>query len=308
MKELVSIVLPTYNGSQYIVNMLDSIYNQNYRPLELIISDDCSKDETYQMCLAWIEQKKIINDEMFTVKLIKNKRNIGLSANVSLGVKYINGSYVCLADQDDIWVKGKIEKQVSFLKNNPQDFMCICDRSIIDENNHLLIKSEAKYRNNVFKEYTFRQIVCKPSIYAANAMMFRNQNLNSIFPIPKLMVEHDTYIVLLGSLYGNVGFLPISLVMYRIHRSNLSSSFPEESSINAFICFKKYVKYYERINKVAKYDSLIMGKLLKKKYNISLDQIPNSILNKKKHGIYSSALIATTRSMLFRKLGSFYNK
>ena len=74
MKELVTIILPVYNGEKYIEQMLNSIYLQDYRPIEVIISDDASKDKTVRIICTWLKNK-CMNNIYF--KVVKNKRNIG---------------------------------------------------------------------------------------------------------------------------------------------------------------------------------------------------------------------------------------
>ena len=85
---LVSVVVITYNSSKYILECLDSIYNQTYQKIELIISDDCSKDNTVEICRDWLA----VNDDRFLgTNLVLSEINTGVSANCNRGVHVSHG-------------------------------------------------------------------------------------------------------------------------------------------------------------------------------------------------------------------------
>lgn len=111
MEELVSIITPLYNAEKYIEATINSIQNQTYKNLEMIIVDDCSKDGSYNLVLKLSKQDK-------RIKLIKNKENSGVTKTRNKGIKLAKGKYIAFLDADDLWKKEKLEKQVSFMKKN----------------------------------------------------------------------------------------------------------------------------------------------------------------------------------------------
>ncbi|MBR0304839.1 MAG: glycosyltransferase [Bacteroidales bacterium] len=111
---LVSIVVASYNASKTIVETLDSIKNQTYSPLELIIADDCSQDDTAIKCEEWLAENQ---NRFVRSKLIVNEENKGISANFNIGVRASSGEWIKIFG-DDILLPDAIEKNVCFAIKN----------------------------------------------------------------------------------------------------------------------------------------------------------------------------------------------
>lgn len=112
---MVSIVMTTYNGEKYLVEQLNSIRDQTRKPDEVLIFDDCSKDNTAKLVMEYITINSLTN-WYFTV----NENNKGYSRNFSDAIKEAKGDIIFLADQDDIWHKDKIEKMCAIVEQNSQ--------------------------------------------------------------------------------------------------------------------------------------------------------------------------------------------
>ncbi len=110
-KPLVSIIVITYNSSKYVLETLESAKAQTYQNIELIISDDGSKDETMEICKNWLEenQKRFVRTELITVE-----KNTGIPANCNRGVKISKGEWVKLIAGDDLFTMNSIEYFVNF--------------------------------------------------------------------------------------------------------------------------------------------------------------------------------------------------
>lgn len=121
---LVSICIPTYNGADYLAEALESVKNQTYKNIEVIISDDDSKDETLRICESF---KAEVN---FPVQIISHKPS-GIGANWDNCVKDANGNYVKLLFQDDLLAEDCIEKMMAVLIKEKLDIV-VCKRQIID--------------------------------------------------------------------------------------------------------------------------------------------------------------------------------
>lgn len=111
MEDLVSIITPLYNAEKYIEATINSVQNQTYKNWEMIIVDDCSKDNSYGLV------KKIAKNES-RIKLVKNKENCGVTKTRNKGIKIAEGKYIAFLDADDLWHPKKLEKQISFMKKN----------------------------------------------------------------------------------------------------------------------------------------------------------------------------------------------
>ena len=108
MKELVSIITPSYNSERFISETINSIINQTYINWELLITDDCSKDNTISIVKSF--QK---NDSRIKLFVLKSNGGAGLARNNS--IRNAKGRYIAFCDSDDQWKIDKIEKQLGFM-------------------------------------------------------------------------------------------------------------------------------------------------------------------------------------------------
>lgn len=113
MGDLVSIIMPSYNTSQYIAETIQSVIDQSYQNWELIIVDDCSTDNT-----DYVVNK--INDQRIT--FLKNKKNSGAAVSRNRALREAKGKWIAFLDSDDLWKPDKLEKQIQFMKKNNYSF------------------------------------------------------------------------------------------------------------------------------------------------------------------------------------------
>ena len=114
MKPLVSIITPVYNSDQFIKKMIMSVKKQTFKNWELILIDDCSKDNSLKI-LNYYKNSKI--------KVFKNKKNIGAGLSRNLGIKKAKGRYITFIDSDDYWHKNYLQKTLNFLRKNNYHFV-----------------------------------------------------------------------------------------------------------------------------------------------------------------------------------------
>lgn len=114
---LVSIAVATYNSSNTIVETLNSIYNQTYVNVELVISDDCSTDNTIELCERWISENK---NRFSSIALLSSNENYGISKNFNLAEDACHGEWIKPLAGDDILVNDCIETCINFVINNPE--------------------------------------------------------------------------------------------------------------------------------------------------------------------------------------------
>ncbi len=114
---LVSVGILTYNSSKYIIDALESVKNQTYKNIELIVSDDCSKDNTVDICREWIEENKsrFVNTTLLTVD-----KNTGTSANANRRLAACKGEWMKGCAGDDALFPDCIEKFVNFVTTHPE--------------------------------------------------------------------------------------------------------------------------------------------------------------------------------------------
>ena len=109
--ELVSVIMPAYNSGAYIAGAVKSVLAQTYEKLELIISDDCSSDDT-----VTIAKKAANGDER--VNFINSEINTGVAGARNRALRQASGRYIAFLDSDDIWTQDKLDKQIKAMKAN----------------------------------------------------------------------------------------------------------------------------------------------------------------------------------------------
>lgn len=114
---LVSIVIITYNSAKYVLETLESAKAQTYSNIELIVSDDCSKDNTVAICRDWIEKNK---KRFARTRLIESEKNTGIPANCNRGFKEAKGEWVKSIAGDDALYPDSIESYINFLALRPE--------------------------------------------------------------------------------------------------------------------------------------------------------------------------------------------
>ena len=135
-KFLISIVVPTRNRVCFLKTALNSAIFQTYRNTEIIIVNDASQDETYEFC------KKLAKNQP-NIKVINNAKQIGGSASRNLGIFASRGAYVAFLDDDDQWVKNKLELQINEIGKDNNNLAVSCWFYSVNKNNVSLKKIES---------------------------------------------------------------------------------------------------------------------------------------------------------------------
>ncbi len=204
---LVSIVMCTYNGEKYLSEQLDSILNQTYKNLELIIVDDVSNDSTVKIIKEWMKKDN-------RIIFYENKSNLGYNQNFEKAITFANGEYISLSDQDDIWFSDKIERLLN--KFDRADVVLTHARSVnfIDGELHYPKgKLLPPFTGNDPKKLFYDNQI------SGHKIMFKKSLLEKISPIPPNMF-YDWWIGVLATCNGSINADDGYLVKYRIHGAN----------------------------------------------------------------------------------------
>lgn len=135
MKELISIIIPIYNAENFIEKCLNSITNQTYKNIEIILVNDGSTDSSREICDNWSNKDK-------RIKVI-HKKNSGVSETRNIGIDNSTGNYITFVDIDDYIDRNMIEKLYSNIKEEKSD-VAICGLIKINENKKIIYKSKEK--------------------------------------------------------------------------------------------------------------------------------------------------------------------
>lgn len=213
MKEeypLVSIALCSFNGERYIRQQLTEIVNQDYQNIEVVISDDCSTDNTLLVVNEFIQKYDFIT-------LNVNASNLGLVKNFEKAIDLCKGDYIALSDQDDIWNRSKIRELVD---NVGENVLIYHDSSFIDGEGNPLTDQTMASRNVMYEGGE-----CLPFIYSncvsGHAIMFHRQLVPFVLPFD-VRFFHDWWIVYVALNRGSIKYLNKVLVQYRQHGDNIT--------------------------------------------------------------------------------------
>jgi glycosyltransferase involved in cell wall biosynthesis len=208
-KPLVSIAMCTYNGESFIREQIDSLIQQDYRPLEICIFDDQSSDQTVDIL------KEYESDHDF-IKIHRNETNLGFIKNFERSISYCSGDYIALCDQDDIWYPEKI----STLLSKIGDHMLIYSKtSLIDEHNN--------ERGEFLPSINRLEGSCNRSLILDNCVtghtcMFPRDLLQHALPFPDNIDYHDHWLAFTAATIGTICDYPHALSSYRHHANNVS--------------------------------------------------------------------------------------
>lgn len=213
---MVSVIVCTYNGERFIIEQLKSIMEQSVMPDEVIIKDDCSSDNTVELCKEFVAQNDL------DWKVLVNDRNMGYRLNFISGLKLTNGEIVFLCDQDDCWKKNKVERMTNILSNpNIKSLATTVDRMDEDSNvfeKHLKHPYRKKNGLKIIEEKDFFRF---PQ-YMGMTMAIKREVIDSIDEEYADIITHDLlcnyYSVRMDGLY----FLDESLTLRRSIGQNTS--------------------------------------------------------------------------------------
>ena len=213
----ISIAVATYNGAKYIKEQIDSLLHQTRMPDEIVIVDDCSTDETVGII------RNFQNDFPF-IRIIENKKNVGVNGNFVKALKHCNGDYIVFCDQDDIWRNEKVQVLFSKMKEiEKKGEPAIVSSSAICVNNEM---KHVGRMGPVCDNHDFRLTVLKH--YSQGCTMIINREcLKYISLIPsynnRTKICFDYVLGLIVSFTGIKYDLCADLMFYRRHGGNVTS-------------------------------------------------------------------------------------
>ena len=239
---LVSVIIPTYNRANFLKLTLQSVADQSYKNIEIIVVDDGSpNDEAEQVCKEF---------EKVTYTKIENSGGPAKPRNVA--IQKAKGKYIAFVDDDDIWLPTKLEKQVTILEQNP-DFGLVngcCE--VIDENGVLQNRIIGRLRNisekhgDVSKKMIGRWTVMMPTSFVRKDVIDKVGEFNEKMP----SAGEDTEFWTRCSFETKFYYLDTPLVFYRVHKGNISKK--TSAYIELPLHLKKVLNKYYSEGKIKK--------------------------------------------------------
>jgi len=210
MEDLVSIITPTYNCGNFIAETIESVLKQSYKNWEMIIVDDCSTDNTKE-----IVNKYVLQDSRIKYYILE--RNSGAAVARTKAMSLAHGKYMAFLDSDDLWMEDKLEKQLTFMKNNNYNFTCTAYEQINEDGKPLnkIIKTKDK------TDYNGVLLSCP---VGNSTVMYNVSNLGK-FEVPNIRKRNDDalWLQILKKEKYIYGMKDI-LAKYRIRSNSISSN------------------------------------------------------------------------------------
>ena len=219
--------MPSYNTEKYIEDAIESILNQTYKNIELIVIDDGSTDDSWEIIQRYTSKdKRVIN--------LRNKKNIGIVRTRNNGLVMVSdeSKYVAMLDSDDIAMKDRIKKQVQFMEKNSEYGIVGSNIKIIDENN--INTGERKYNNY--------DIYIKNPLAQSSVLIRKNIFENAGLYDRKYVVCEDWDLWFRINSISKIGIMNEYLIQYRINSSQSKSNKLKLTILNSIKIKMKYMK------------------------------------------------------------------
>ena len=213
---LISIVLCSYNGERFIKEQIDSLLQQSYPDIEIVISDDASTDGTQKILESFRSCSNIY--------LFLGTQNRGPIENFEFAVAQAKGDYIAFSDQDDIWLPQKVQTLYEHIN---QYLLIYSDSELIDESGQPLAKKLSGFRNMYSGTETKGFILS--NVVWGHTMMVQKKFLSDVLPIPE-GVPHDIWMGFKAAATSGISYLDIPLTKYRQHSATLTKTIAQKTA------------------------------------------------------------------------------
>ncbi len=227
--KLVSVIVLSYRSAETIVETLDSIKNQTYPNIELIVTDDASPDNTVQVVQKWIAQNR---QALASIKLVTSDKNTGLPANINRGLKVAKGAYYKGIAGDDYLTKDAIESYVQFCEHNPGVFPIAKVQLFNDKNPNAVYADVQAYCDRCYefarkdRHEQYRMLLIQNRIVAPSATFYTMDFIRKIGGYDESYRWFEDYPMNLEVLHAGYqfGLLDKQIVYYRMSDKSVTAS------------------------------------------------------------------------------------
>lgn len=245
---LVSVVLITYNSSKYVLDTLESVKNQTWDNIELIISDDGSTDNTTAICSNWLSENQ---NRFYNALLITVDENTGIPSNCNRGLRATQGEWLKIIPGDDILLNNCISDNMDYSRRFPKASFIVSDIKEIDDNGNLIRDQIDNESLLFFSNITSAQKQLKsysrwPAFINTPTFFFRSNMIEKIGYCDEEFKIYEDMTMVIRIMESNykLHYLKKPTVAYRIHHNAISRN-PKANEIRekeVLMVFNKYRK------------------------------------------------------------------
>ena len=225
--DLISVIIPYYKKKEYIISSINSVLNQTYKNLEIIIIyDDLNKED--------LNLLKKIKKKDKRIKIYINKKNLGAGRSRNKGIKLSKGIFVAFLDSDDLWKKNKLKKQIFFMKKNGIN-ASHTSYTIINSNNKIIGSRNAK-------DMSYK-LLLKSCDIGLSTVVLKKEIITSKIKFANIKTKED-YVLWLKITFNNnkIFALKDNLTKWRKLEESLSSS-RLQKIYDGYLVYRKYMNF-----------------------------------------------------------------
>ena len=225
--DLISVIIPYYKKKEYIISSINSVLNQTYKNLEIIIIyDDLNKED--------LNLLKKIKKKDKRIKIYINKKNLGAGRSRNKGIKLSKGIFVAFLDSDDVWKKNKLKKQIFFMKKNGIN-ASHTSYTIINSNNKIVGSRNAK-------DMSYK-LLLKSCDIGLSTVVLKKKIITSKIKFANIKTKED-YVLWLKITFNNnkIFALKDNLTKWRKLEDSLSSS-RLQKIYDGYLVYRKYMNF-----------------------------------------------------------------
>lgn len=221
---LVSVIIPTYNGAAFIVDAVASALAQTYAPVEVIVIDDGSTDDT----------RKLLEPFAGRIQYVY-QRNAGVSAARNRGIVQARGEWIAFLDADDVWLPSKVQRQFDHLEQHPRAGLVHSDAEYLEGTTG--VRSRRAKPRELFVGYCDRQLLLGNRVVLSSVMIKRSvlETVGHFDENIARSTTEDYDLWLRTAREFEFAYVDEPLILYRIHASNASKD------VRAMRCYELYV-------------------------------------------------------------------
>lgn len=256
MSILISVPVLTYNAAEFVEDTLESIFNQTYQNIQLIVSDDCSKDATVEIVEKWCSQPRV-KERFVDIKITTVPKNTGVSANCNRCIKESEAEWIKFIAGDDILLPNCIEDNLKFVIENPEAKIIFSQVKVFQdtfEEPNFVKALPKNYPDNLMNvsftaDDQFKILVDSDRINYTPSYFFSKKTIEEIgsYDETNILVEdYPTWLKLTQS-GVKLFYFHIPTVGYRIHANatnNTGEVLFKPSVLNSYLVRKKYAHPY----------------------------------------------------------------
>jgi glycosyltransferase involved in cell wall biosynthesis len=207
----VSVLMLTYQHARYVRESVDSVLAQNYPTLQIVIGDDASTDGTQDILRDYAARYPGL------FKLLLAETNQGITKNANQTFRGCEGEFIAFTSGDDVWLPGKLDKQVAWYREHPEAVICYTNAEHVDESGTTVLRLHHEKRRNPYRAGGIDVLLQSTVFFSSSSILVRRCACPPYGYDERVTWNSDWLLFAEIALHGSIGYVPEVLVRYRVH-------------------------------------------------------------------------------------------